>query len=85
MVESNKQGTVMTRSKTREAAKQKIASMLGDVKSKDEIRDTNYALIKTNNNTFGMVRAIEDLSQSYSHESHKDQYNKLADFVMNFV
>ena len=42
-------------------------------------------LIKTNKSSFGMIRNLDDPLKIYDHESHQDQYSKLADFVLNFV
>ena len=88
MVESNKKDVIMKEEKkhnTRQEAKKKISEQLGEITSKDQIKETNYGLVRTNRNTFGMVRDLEDPTKMFDFANHKDQYNKLADFVVKFV
>ena len=42
-------------------------------------------MIHTQDQPHGMVRGIDSLTQKYDHGKHKMQYDKLGNFVVEFV
>jgi len=58
---------------------------MGDVTTRVGIEETAYEMLKTSNQLFGMIRAMEDPADRYDHAQHKSQYDKIAKFVIEYV
>ena len=68
-----------------EEKKEIAAEVLGDVTSRNGIEDTAYQMVSTSAQTFGMIRNMDDSLQKFDFASHKPQYDKIANFVVEFV
>ena len=40
--------------------------------SKDEIKGTNYGLVKTNKQLYGLIRGMTDDNETFNRGEHKD-------------
>ena len=46
---------------------------------------TNYQFFRTNEYVYGMIRALNDPDTKFNNDLHKNEYSKLAHFVIDFV
>ena len=62
-----------------------MSENLGDVESQHEILETDYTLFNTENYPYGVVRQTADMTMKFNHESHKNQYVAISNFVQDYI
>ena len=56
-----------------------------EINEQYDIEGTTYQVMKRKDAFYGMVRQKEDKNLKYDNSKHKNQYETIADFVIEFI
>ena len=56
-----------------------------EINEQFDIEGTTYQVMKRKDAFYGMVRQKEDKNLKYDNSKHKNQYETIADFVIEFI